>query len=174
MRIIVSFFLLVNLLFSSCNQGNTPTDNPTSGHIRISVDETFSPVLEAEIAVFHSLYSFAVINPSYVPEAQAVKDLLADSTKLIAISRELYADESKYFEEKKIDVQIHLSTFDNTLQLQVSNLEEAIVAVEKLTFADSGPSQVDGFPAIVAASQIQTLPEAQKIMLILKDRNVVV
>ncbi|MDZ4844741.1 MAG: substrate-binding domain-containing protein [Chitinophagales bacterium] len=101
-QLLTAVFLFSILFLSSCKQGNAPTDNPTSGHIKISVDETFYPFFDAEIAVFHSIYRFAVINAAYVSEGQAVKDLLADSTKLIVISRELNADEMKYFEEQKL------------------------------------------------------------------------
>ncbi len=99
LRITAWLFLF---FLSACKQGSNPTDTPTSGHIMISVDETFYPVLDAEIAVFHSLYKYAVINPTYVSEAQAVKDLLTDSSRLIVLSRELNAEELKYFEGLKL------------------------------------------------------------------------
>jgi len=86
----------------SCGHRAEPSDTPTSGHIKISVDETFNPVMDAELDVFHSLYKYAVLNAAYVPEAQAVKDLLADSARLVVLSRELNAGELKYFEGLKL------------------------------------------------------------------------
>lgn len=99
---IIAVCLPVVFFFSSCRQGSGPTDTPTTGHIKISVDETFYPVFDSELAVFHSLYRFAAINASYVPEGQAMKDLLADSARLIVASRELTAEEIKYFEGLKL------------------------------------------------------------------------
>src|SRR6187431_1604780 len=93
--------VLVCSMFA-CRQSTAPDDTPTSGHIRISVDETFYPVFDSEVAVFHSLYKYAVINPVYVSEGQAIKDLLADSSRLVVMSRELNAEEMKYFEGLKL------------------------------------------------------------------------
>lgn len=90
------------LFFLSCKQGSGPTDTPTTGHIKISVDETFYPVFDSELAVFHSMYRFAAIHAAYVPEGQAIKDLLADSSRLIVASRELTAEEIKYFDGLKL------------------------------------------------------------------------
>lgn len=99
---VIFFLSFCFLIYSSCNQSSGPTDTPTAGHIRISVDETFFPVFDAELSVFHSLYKYAVINPAYVPEGQAIKDLLADSSRLVILTRELNANELKYFEEQKL------------------------------------------------------------------------
>lgn len=97
----VAFAILLGGLFG-CNQSGKVDDTPTSGHMKISVDETFYPVFDAEVAVFHSLYKYAVVKATYVPEGQAIKDLLADSSRLIVMSRELNAEELKYFEGVKI------------------------------------------------------------------------
>ncbi len=89
-------------------------DTPTTGHIRISVDECFYPLVAAELDVFHSLYKYAVVTASYVPEQQAFADLLADSARIIVATRELNDEEKKYFESIKI--------FPRTLKIAVDAL----------------------------------------------------
>jgi phosphate transport system substrate-binding protein len=69
------------------------TDTPTSGRVAISVDETFAPILEAQVDTFQKLYTDAHIKTTYQPEDSVMLDLLNDKVKLAVISRELNADE---------------------------------------------------------------------------------
>jgi len=94
--------LFLSILLVSCSENkNSPTDTPTSGIIEIAVDESFAPIIEAEINVFEGIYKDASIIPRYVPETDAVKLLLDDSVRLIVVSRDLTDKEKEYFESKK-------------------------------------------------------------------------
>ncbi|RYE37817.1 MAG: hypothetical protein EOP21_13295, partial [Hyphomicrobiales bacterium] len=56
--------LLPALLGAGCGSGvpdNGPTDDGGSGTIHISVDESFKPVIDSEIAVFEGLHPGAHI-----------------------------------------------------------------------------------------------------------------
>jgi len=95
--------LCIILLFGAgCSPSGSPTDTPTTGHIKISVDETFSSIIDSELRVFHGLYKYATITPSYVPELQAIQDLLNDSARLAIVTRELNEQEKQYFESLKL------------------------------------------------------------------------
>jgi phosphate transport system substrate-binding protein len=61
--------------------------------VAISVDETFAPILEAQVDTFQKLYTEAHIKTTYQPEDSVMLDLLNDKVKLAVISRELNADE---------------------------------------------------------------------------------
>jgi phosphate transport system substrate-binding protein len=90
------------LLLFSCNRGTQQyTDNPTSGEISISADETFKPILSAEIDVFQALYTYAKINVTYKTETEALNDLLKDSVRLVIASRPLSKEEKDFFNKKK-------------------------------------------------------------------------
>jgi len=56
-RITVSFFILI-LLFAGCgsNVKKTLTDTPTSGTVKIGVDDSYKLLAEAEIFTFQSFY----------------------------------------------------------------------------------------------------------------------
>jgi phosphate transport system substrate-binding protein len=96
--VIYLFFLLA---VCSCNgpHERTDTDTANSGLIHISVDEAFKPVIDSEIQVFEALYPKAKIIAEYKPEAECLKDLIKDSTRMIIITRGLTDEEAKVYKD---------------------------------------------------------------------------
>ncbi|HMO61580.1 MAG TPA: substrate-binding domain-containing protein [Ferruginibacter sp.] len=91
--------LPVFLLFSCTQQSSTnvPADSPYSGAITISVDESFKPVIDEQIAMYEGSYPGTKITANYKPEAECIKDLLWDTaTRLIIVTRSLNEKEEKY------------------------------------------------------------------------------
>jgi phosphate transport system substrate-binding protein len=82
--------LLVLLLVASPGCRNKGTakirETPTSGNVRIAADESFKPIIEAEIDTFTALYNYAQITPIYQPENELIAFFLSDSVKTIASS----------------------------------------------------------------------------------------
>ncbi|MFN5422125.1 MAG: PstS family phosphate ABC transporter substrate-binding protein [bacterium] len=74
-------------------------DTLTSGTIHISVDESFAPIIDEQIKVFQSLNPEARIIPHYKPEAECIKDLLSDSTRMVIITRGLTEQEVPYYND---------------------------------------------------------------------------
>lgn len=72
----------------------------TDTTIRISVDESFEPVMAEEVKVFESTYPDTKVLIEYKAEAECLRDLQKDSTKIVIISRELNRDETKYYDGK--------------------------------------------------------------------------
>lgn len=89
---------------TACHPFKSPTDQPkdtvNSGEIRISVDESFRPVMEEELKVFKSSNPKANIVVSYKPEASCLKDFQSDSTRMIFVTRGLTKDEEDYYRSK--------------------------------------------------------------------------
>jgi phosphate transport system substrate-binding protein len=109
------WLVLLTVGLFSCNrggQGNQSYDTPTSGTIRISVDETFEPLMEAEIKVFQSLYPKTHIIAEYKPESACFKDLLNDSARLVIVTRSFNDKEKEYFKQLKIAPQSMLLAWD--------------------------------------------------------------
>jgi phosphate transport system substrate-binding protein len=77
-----------------------PGDTRDSGQINISIDESFRPVMEEELKVFRSSHPGAVITASYKPEAECLKDLQKDSTRMVFVTRGLSGDELAYYRSK--------------------------------------------------------------------------
>jgi phosphate transport system substrate-binding protein len=98
----ILYYLLGCLMIAACNRAGTIEDTPTSGNLKISVDESFAPIIDSHVYTFQKLYKYAKIQASYKPEGDVVKDLLTDSSRVIVISRELTPNEKQYFEKLKI------------------------------------------------------------------------
>lgn len=96
------------LLLAGCGGGEGSgkmqeyTDTPTSGSIRISVDETFEPILKSHVDTFQKLYTGARVEALYRPEQEAMRALLADSVRLAVLSRELTQQERTLFDQQKM------------------------------------------------------------------------
>ncbi|MDQ6814912.1 MAG: substrate-binding domain-containing protein [Bacteroidota bacterium] len=96
-------FLMLMLLCAACH--NAPGNDKKQTKkidttIRISVDESFEPVMAEEVKVFESAYRDTKVIVEYKPEAECLRDLEKDSTKIVIISRELNREETKYYDEK--------------------------------------------------------------------------
>jgi phosphate transport system substrate-binding protein len=97
--------LVVIVLLAACSgdvkkrkviQGD---DTLTSGTIHISVDESFAPIIDSQIKVFMSQHPKATIIPHYKPEADCIKDLLSDSTRMVIMTRGLTDDEELFYKD---------------------------------------------------------------------------
>jgi len=91
-------------ILTSCLSGGTGAikETPTSGDIRILVDESFQPIIEAETATFTSLYMNAKITPLYKPEVDVVNEFMKDSAKVMVTSRKLSDDQIKFLRDTLI------------------------------------------------------------------------
>src|ERR1700710_163604 len=96
--------------FSKCDDVNPNTqrftDSQSEGTIHISVDESFKPIIDSQIQVFESQYPKAKIIAEYKPEADCIKDLDKDSTRLIIVTRQPNQGEITYI-QKKIGVNLN-------------------------------------------------------------------
>lgn len=99
----VALALGLTTAIAACHSGPTSsfTDTETSGTIHISVDETYKPLIDSEIRVFESLYPKAHIIADYKPEQDCFADLLADSTRMIIVTRELSEKETQFIKDQK-------------------------------------------------------------------------
>jgi len=83
-------------------KGDPYRNTPTTGISAICVDETFRPVIEAEIDVFKGIYGYTELEAKYVPENESFRQLLNGVVQLIVTSRPLTENEIALLNEKKI------------------------------------------------------------------------
>ncbi len=91
---------MVVLFFVSCDSKeskNAIQDNTEEGTIRISVDESFKPVIEEQLKVHQSSFPKAHIIASYKSEADCFRDLQNDSTRMIIVARGLNEKEAEFY-----------------------------------------------------------------------------
>ena len=116
--------ILIGLIFSivSCTGKNKPlNETPTRGDIRISVDESYKPLIDAEISTFTTFYSYAKITPDYKPEWDVISDFINDSVQLIVTNNKLTEDQIGYLREQNIIVKT--VTFANDALAIIINKE---------------------------------------------------
>ena len=129
MNKLINILLLLTILGYGCDRINRDpyADTPTSGRISICVDETFKPVVEAELMVFHALYRYAEIKPRYQAENDCFRMLMEDSVRLIIASRTLSQEEKNVLWAKKIiPREIKIATDGITLVVNLQNTNTVI------------------------------------------------
>jgi phosphate transport system substrate-binding protein len=89
------------LLLGGCgSHGNTTLqETPTSGTLNISVDESFRPVIDSQIQVFESSFPNVKIVAHYKSEAECLRDLTTDSTRMVIVTRGLTHDEETFYRD---------------------------------------------------------------------------
>lgn len=114
-KILLCMAILLTLV--SCRQGGKSSDDGQtlySGEIKIAVDESFKPIIEEELQVYHALTPEATITPIYCSEVEAVKLLMDDSVRLAIANRTLTDGETAYFNARKF--------FPESIRMAVSGI----------------------------------------------------
>ena len=77
-------------------------DTPTSGNLKVLVDESVFPLLDAEAFAFNGTYQNAKVGVETATEHDAIDLLLKDSVRLIVITRKLTTEESDALKAQQI------------------------------------------------------------------------
>ncbi len=94
MRLLVA--MVAGFFLFACGDESNRTgtrDSTTSGTIHISADESFKPVIDSQIQVFESQNPDAHIIVHYKSEADCLRDLTNDSTRVVIVTRGLSREE---------------------------------------------------------------------------------
>lgn len=94
----IAAFLLVIFLGGCGNKTDQQPlpDTREEGTIHISADESFRPVIDAQVAVYQSSYPKARIIVHYKPEAECLKDFGVDSIRMVIATRGFLPSEEKF------------------------------------------------------------------------------
>jgi phosphate transport system substrate-binding protein len=98
----------VSILFLMCNksdQSKKVQESILKGAATIYVDETLTPIMEDQVAVFESKYD-AEIKIVSKSESELVISLLKEKSGIGILTRNLTVNENKIFEQKKITPKI--------------------------------------------------------------------
>ena len=88
----VCYFLLTGIIvLAGCTDYETQRkqlpDNYRIGTMRISADESFKPIIDAQVQVYQSNNPSTRIHVDYKAEAECLKDMLTDSVRMIIATR---------------------------------------------------------------------------------------
>ncbi|MFM6975825.1 MAG: PstS family phosphate ABC transporter substrate-binding protein [Sphingobacteriaceae bacterium] len=129
------------LLVASCQQH--ATDKPqsyTSGEATVVVDESFAPVIDDQLFVFHSAYPEVQITPIYKPENELLKLFLTDSVRIAVMSRTLSADEEQFFKHKNITIRVNRFAVDGIALITQNSNRDSLVKVQDIIQVMKGQS----------------------------------
>jgi phosphate transport system substrate-binding protein len=104
----IYILVFVGILFVMCNQKEQTNDDKESilkGSTTIFVDETLTPIIEDQVAVFESTYD-AKIKIVSKSEIELVNNLFKEKSGIAIMTRNLTLNENKIFEQKKITPKI--------------------------------------------------------------------
>jgi len=93
---IFSFFLAAFFLAGCDNNAQSRLDRYDPGVFHISCDESFKPVIDAQIQVYEAEYSKTKIIAHYKPEAECIKDFAVDSIRMVITTKGLTNDERTF------------------------------------------------------------------------------
>jgi len=103
------FFIL------GCGSGEATKnkDRFDSGVINISADESFKPVLDAQVQVYEAKYPDVKLHVLYKPEADCLQDLTVDSIRMIVATRFISPLERQYLvDSMKVSPEQMLLAYD--------------------------------------------------------------
>jgi phosphate transport system substrate-binding protein len=115
MKKLISSLLLCAGMFWGCEEkrpDGTVLDTPTSGSLKLMVDEGYQPVISSVLDVFDSIYARAKFEAKYLPEGDAVRALLDDSIQVVIIPRPLKDEEMAFFKSKGFTPRVNLVAYD--------------------------------------------------------------
>ncbi len=93
---------IITLLFACGNPSGIIDETPTRGHIKITADESYQLLIDAELQVFHAIYKYAKVDVTYKPEVDVINDLMNDTVRLVIVNRKLKDTEDQYLKNKQL------------------------------------------------------------------------
>ena len=136
----LSLMLLAFLVLGSCQQKskNGRTDTYSSGEMVLMCDESFSPIVEEELAVFHSQYSDAKVTPQYTNELDAFNALMKQDVHLIITARNFNEKELHYFKSNTIQPRVFPIGYDGLAFIINKNNVDSCIHVKDIKRILSG------------------------------------
>jgi len=157
--------LTILLLSGSCRffKGDPYRNTTISGKSVIAVDETFRPVMEAEIELFKAIYGYSEIDARYLPEPQAFDLLLKDSVQMIVASRMLRTDEISVLNSRKLfPKQLKIAT-DAIALIVHPSCKDSLISMKQIKAILSGE--------IITWNQLNPECPARPIRLLFDNKN---
>ena len=124
------FFSVIVLMFA-CNQADSSKNKETilKGSTTIYVDETLTPIIEDQVAVFESKYE-AKIKLISKSESETVNSLFNEKAAIAILSRNLTNQELKIFDQRKIVPKVTVFATDAVAFISNKNNNDTIVALK--------------------------------------------
>jgi len=93
------YFLFFILSACGGEKSDPNLDTKDKGTINISADESFKPVIEAQVQVYEADHPNVKLNVHYKPEADCLNDLMIDSIRMVIVAKQITKDELNYVQD---------------------------------------------------------------------------
>ena len=123
------------LIISACGGKKSTTiadDTATSGTITVSADESLKPIIEAEEAVFESIYPNAHLNIVYTNEYDAIDMVMKDSARIAIVTREMLPEEKAALDAVKITPRYSPFAFDAIALILNQENKDTVFTIEQV------------------------------------------
>ena len=135
--------IFISLLFIMCNQKEQKKADKESilkGSTTIFVDETLSPIMEDQVAVFESNYE-AKIKLVSKSESETLISLFKQKSAIAVLTRNLTNEENKIFEQKKITPKITKFATDAIAFISNKSTKDTLIDLKNVVeFMQGKPS----------------------------------
>ncbi len=127
----VAIALFVFFACSGQKSKNARTDTYSSGTMTLMCDESFSPIVTEELAVFHAMYPQAKVTAQYTNEIDAFNALLKQQTHLIITARNFSQKQLDYFKSMKIQPRYFPLGYDGlAFIINTNNVDSCITVTD--------------------------------------------
>lgn len=127
--------LVLGLFLGGCGDGGnkTPQETPKSGTLRISIDESFKPVIDSQIKVFQSSNPDIKIEATYESEAQCLRDLTTPNTRMIIVTRGPSMEEERFYKDSfHVTPQSMALAYDAVAVIVNNSAKDSVFEIEDL------------------------------------------
>ena len=168
MRFLKSLLWLTAVVFCMCGcgpYGSNPDapDEYNRGTIHISADESFKPVLDAEVQVYEASYPDAKIIVHYKPEAECLKDALVDSIRMIITTRRFSDKELQFIiDSLKVDPKQSTIAYDAIAVVVNKSATDSFFTMPELKDVITGktPGLTPVFDGVQATSTVRFMMDS--------------
>jgi len=144
----LGFLIFSGAFLAGCkNSAAERPDRFDSGVLHISCDESFKPVMDAQIQVYEAQYPDAKIIAHYKPEADCINDFLVDSVRLIVATRGFSEKEKTAISDSlKVAPEKFTVAYDAVAVIVNPQAEDSFFTVKDLKNLVSGNSNKNLIP----------------------------
>lgn len=144
-------FLVLVYVLAGCKNRVAPaeSDRFDSGTLYISCDESFKPVMDAEVQVYQNDYPKATIIVDYKPEADCLRDFLVDSVRMIIATRGPSEREKKLITDSlKLIVQSQTIAYDAIAVIVHPEAPDSMFTIAEIKNLLSGKANKNLIPVL--------------------------
>ena len=147
-------------MLSSCTEKkkdpNARTDTYATGKITFGADESFMPIIDEEMEVFHHVYKDAHVTPKYMSESEGMNLLLKDKLLMMFTTRDFKQSEYENLKKRnRFPITIHIG-YDALAIIANKNNTDSCICVDdvKRILTGEALNWKDIYPASASRGEI--------------------